>query len=342
MDPHPRSSVRSRVRSRAAQAFAAGLLALIAGCSSKKTTAPPPPPVVAGQFGTSCLPTDGEQNNPACDSTDGFACYGTSPTDASSFCTKFDCAADAECPAGWWCATVNKGPNVTSTKTTYGPTRPVCLPRAYCSPCSTDRDCPLTPDGVQQHCARDANGSGYCSVGCAGAANCPFDAVCQNWQSLCTPSGGSACVTDDDCSPSAQGIAQHCDARQCTPECGSDSDCPSGATCQWHQLCAPRAGTCLGNGGFCSPCRSDADCKNGYCLSGAPYSTERFCSVVSTVTPCDSTTLDPPGCPPHTASDHWAGIACTTDPPNQCEGLVVMGAATGAGGALPGCWTANR
>jgi hypothetical protein len=323
----------------------AGALCVPSGCSSAKKTAPPPP-VPAGQWGTSCLPGGGEQNNPACDSAAGFACYGSSPTDANSLCTRFDCAT-GDCRAGWWCATVNQAPNVTTDKATFGPTRPVCLPRTYCSPCQTDSDCPATADGVAQHCATDTKGAGYCTVECGNASNCALDATCAKWESLCTPSQGAACKTDDDCRPTADRVAQHCETGQCTPECGADSDCSPAAsapaqTCQEHRLCAPRAGVCVGTGGFCSPCHSDGDCTKGFCLSSAPYSTERFCSLTATVSPCDTTTLDPPGCPAFDSSDNWAAIACVSTPPNQCEGLVIMGSASGEAMGLPGCWTVNR
>jgi hypothetical protein len=302
----------------------------------------------------------GEQNNPTCDVADGFACYGTSPTDAAAVCTQFGCTDDTSCPATWWCATVNQAPNVTTLTPSLAPTRTVCLPRAYCAPCASDRDCPAAADGTEQHCTTDGSGAGYCSPECATDANCNLDATCKDWQSVCTPSQGAACSSDDDCPPSASDVAQHCEEGHCTPECASDSDCmppgtptsgagASGATdgavaptCKWHRLCTPRAGVCVGTGGFCAPCRSDADCTNGYCLTGAPYSTERFCSVKSTTTPCSTTTLDPVGCPAHTASDNWIGIGCVSKPPNQCEGLVVLGTSSSQAVPTPGCWTVNR
>jgi hypothetical protein len=306
------------------------------------------------------VPTGGETSNPNCDAADGFWCYGTSPTDANSFCTVVGCTADTDCPGGWWCGAVNESPNILSNSTSYGPTRAVCLPRTYCAPCKLDHDCPLAADGTQQHCAQDTQGSGYCTSECATDANCPLDATCKNWQSLCSPAQGASCKSDDDCPP-AGGVFQHCDGSRCTPECGADSDCasvasssvadgggvPSGAgapaaKCQYRGLCTPRAGACVGNGGFCSPCRSDADCTNGYCISSLPYSTERFCSVKSTHLPCDTANPNPAGCPVHQPTDNWSVNACVTTPADQCEGFVVLGASTGAAQALPGCWTANR
>lgn len=326
----------------------------------------PVPQRPSGQWGTTCVPSAGETNNPSCDAADMFWCYGTSPTDASAFCTVFGCTADTDCAGGFWCATVNLAPNIKTDTPSFGPTRSVCLPRTYCSPCKLDHDCPAAADGTQQHCATDAQGNGYCTTQCSSNANCALDATCKNWQSLCTPAQGASCQSDEDCPPLA-GVAQHCDGGHCTPECGGDGDClasvlgsGSGSAstapdashgpasplangkCQWRGLCTPRAGVCVGNGGFCSPCRSDVDCTNGYCISAAPYSTERFCSAKSTRVPCDTMNANPVGCPAYKTSDPWTANACVTMPANQCEGFVVLGKASGQPQALPGCWTANR
>jgi hypothetical protein len=306
------------------------------------------PELPTGQWGTACRPGDGEQGNKACDLADQFACYGINPTDANAFCTIFGCSFDTDCPGGWWCATVNAAPNVRTNKPSFGPTRTACLPRAYCAPCRMDHDCPPASDGTQQHCVKEAQGDSHCAPQCGSDANCALDAKCANWQSLCTPAQGPSCRSDDDC-PLAGGITQHCDSGRCSPECGGDGDCASvgdagaaPATCTWRRVCAPRAGVCLGGGGFCAPCRSDKDCMNGYCLSGMPYSTERFCSLKSTTLPCDTTTLDPPGCPRSTSGDNWLHSGCTSTPPSQCEGLVTFGTATGQAAGVPGCWTVNR
>jgi hypothetical protein len=308
------------------------------------------PQLPSGQWGASCLPAGGEANNPSCDVADGFACYGASPTDATAFCTLFGCEFDTDCPGTWWCARENQGPNVRSSKSTFGITRAVCLPRAYCAPCHLDHDCPKATDGTPQHCVIDATSAasaGFCAPACGTDGNCAVDATCQNWQSLCTPGQGPSCQSDDDC-PALSGVAQHCDAGKCAPECAADSDCDGPgangvpAKCQWARVCTPRAGTCLGDGGFCSPCRSDADCKNGYCLSGLPYSTERFCSLKSTAASCDPTVANPAGCPAHATKDNWLLNVCTTAPADQCEGLVALGTSTGQVSELPGCWTVNR
>jgi hypothetical protein len=309
-------------------------------------------PGAMGEWGASCQPSKGI-DNPACDGNDGFGCYGVSPTDANAFCTIYDCAQDSDCPGGWWCATVDKAPNVTTTKRTWGQTRTVCLPRSYCAPCQEDHDCAPAPNGTAQHCVPDAQGNGFCAPECAGNANCALDAACKHPWALCMPAQGATCKSDDDCPPS-NGIFQHCQGGQCTGECGSDSDCTgAGQSCQKPlAVCMPRAGVCVGDGGFCSPCRSDADCKNGYCFTAA-YSTERFCSAPTTSTcptPSDGSTLviaSAGMCPAVPSGASAKQVACIPGkapppPDQQCLGLTTISDGNGGKVQIPGCWTVNR
>jgi hypothetical protein len=312
-------------------------------------------PSIAGQWGTPCLPGDGEGGNKACDSNDGFSCYGVTPTDANAMCTVFGCVADSDCPGGWWCETVNTAPSVKTATRSFGKTRTVCLPRQYCATCQMDHDCPAAADGTQQHCILDANSNGFCSPQCASNANCALDARCKTQFNVCAPAAGATCKSDDDCPP-ANNTYQHCNAGTCTPECGSAADCNANQQCQPLGACVPRAGVCLGDGSFCAPCRADTDCKNGgFCLAAA-YSTEHFCSqaMSSGTCPPDTTgsgaTLNAPpagSCPTRAGNANYKAIACTIDPTslapaNQCLGLVVFGTATGSPADVPGCWTVNR
>jgi hypothetical protein len=342
------------------------------------------------------MPSGGEDNNPACDAQDSFGCYGVSPTDANAFCTVFDCQADSDCPGGWWCATVNAAPNVTTTTPSFGKTRAVCLPREYCAVCQMDHDCPRAADGAtQQHCVSDPNGGGFCTPQCGTTADCKADAICtKQWgvcaqatckadsdcnaggvtekcfagtcgvpcarDADCPPSNGApqhcasgacvtqACQSDDDCPPTA-GTYQHCNAGACTPECGSNADCNPAAqdqTCVPLSVCVPRAGTCLGDGSFCSPCRSDADCADGYCLS-APYSEELFCSQKAAAGPCTADGAPNGACPTPPNGANYKGVSCTatTDdfaPVDQCVGVVTFGTSQDMPVYTPGCWTLNR
>jgi hypothetical protein len=329
-----------------------------------------------GQWGTPCSAAGGE-TNPACDTADGFYCYGLSPTDANAFCTIFHCAQDSDCPGGWWCETVDVEPSLKTANRTFGQTQSVCKPRDYCSTCRMDHDCPLAADGTQQHCAQAPGASGdeagaagsYCTPQCASNANCPLDATCVTQWPVCTPAQGPPCHSDDDCPP-ADGTYQHCDAGTCTPECGSNSDCTgTEQTCTRLATCQPRAGTCLGAGGFCSPCRSDADCTDhGYCLY-ADYSTERYCSVPVARGQCPPSTtagveLDSPtagqcpaapkgsaasvpgkgavGCTVASTADGGAPSPAGPAPSNQCVALTALSDGNGGELSVVGCWTVNR
>ena len=291
---------------------------------------------------TSCSPRDGEADNPACDKAHGFACYAQSPTDANAFCTVIGCKKDGDCPGGWWCATVNQAPNALTAKASLGSTRTVCLPRAYCAPCQSDGDCVAAPDSTPQRCVQNDQGDHFCTPECSGDDTCPLDATCLVQLTICSPATGSACKSDGDCPP-AKGTYQHCDGGHCTPECAAATDCDPGQRCTKRGLCAPRAGVCKGDGSFCSPCRSDDDCATGLCATGAPYSTESFCTAKATVPSCSTASPNPAGCPAHRAGDNWKVTQCTQIPPNQCVAEVQFGFDNaGAPIYVPGCWTVNR
>ena len=110
-------------------------------CVLNTTTFPDKP---GTQFGAPCNPMNGFQNNPGCDTADGFWCNAKSPVDGSAYCTFFGCKLDTDCGDGFYCGQENQLPNATSTEFTNGQTYAVCLPRSYCAPCSTDVDCAPT------------------------------------------------------------------------------------------------------------------------------------------------------------------------------------------------------
>jgi hypothetical protein len=316
-------------------------------------------------WGVPCLPSGGEGNNKACDVEDGFSCYGQTPTDADAFCTIFGCVEDADCPGGWWCETVDTAPSVKTATRSFGKTRTVCTPRQYCAPCLMDHDCPASAAGTQQHCIQQGSGAdggttpGYCSPQCASTADCALDARCETQWNVCSPAQGTACQSDDDCPP-ANGTFQHCNAGTCTPECGTASDCGSGQKCSSLAACQPRAGTCDGAGGFCSPCRADSDCTGGgYCLY-ADYSTERYCSIPVAKGTCANPDMTGvtinaasagqcPKAPSGSAASSTTegAVGCTFSsttlaPPNQCVALTSISDGNGGETSVIGCWTVNR
>lgn len=164
------------------------------------------------QFGVSCLATAGFDTNPDCDTAQGFYCYGKSPADGGSYCTRYGCTSDRECAPGMYCGTINVAPNVTTAKPTRGKTTTACLKRDYCAPCNADFDCPTS-----QFCVLDANGAGICAKPCTATDNCPKDAKCV-----------SAGLASKVCYPRAGVCAG--DGSLCSP-CRSDADCGEDGAC---------------------------------------------------------------------------------------------------------------
>jgi hypothetical protein len=280
-------------------------------------------------------------NNPLCDTADAFICYGKSPTDATAVCTIDGCAQDSDCPGGWWCERVNAGPNVTTTKHTFGKTRSVCVPREYCASCQLDHDCPAAADGTQQHCARDSSGNGFCAPQCATNANCPFDATCTVQWGVC---GQMACTTDADCPLTTE----RCSGGVCRFGCKKDADCPksNGAV----QLCDSTAGVCLAclsdddcppangtyqhcNAGVCTPeCSGDSDCST--------WMGNQRCTPLAVCTPRAGSCLGDGGfCAPCRSDDDCHGGYCLTAPYSGerfCSHAVKTGATCGMTGPPPG------
>ena len=168
------------------------------------------------QWGAGCNATAGLENNVDCDSAQGFFCYGTSPADGASYCTRYDCHADIECAPNFYCATINVAPNVTTSKPTIHQTTTACLRREYCAPCTADLDCP-TLNGLTQHCVPDDNSVGFCAPECSTSQNCPHDAKCVD--------GGIGVKT---CYPRA-GVCVG-DGGLCSP-CRNDADCGDDGAC---------------------------------------------------------------------------------------------------------------
>lgn len=172
--------------------------------------------------------------------------------------------------------------------------------------------------------------------------------VCQK-RAYCAP-----CQADFDC-PSVAGSPQRCITDDdgvgfCTQECDQAGACGRpDARCSdvgGIKVCYPRAGRCKGNGELCSPCRSDADCPQGTCVTGEKTN-EKSCTVKSPA-PCKLDDANGKACPaPAGPAGRVArclgnqqteqGLLYPEIPKDECHGYYQLG----EGGDI-GCWTPNR
>lgn len=208
-------------------------------------------PKANGQWGFACNASRGWAN-PDCDGAQGFNCYGLSPTDGDAYCTRYGCATDRDCAAGYWCGTINLAPNVDDRERSIHETERVCLKRTYCSPCAADFDCPSV-GGRKHHCVGDDLGFKFCTPECTNSDGCNNEARCVNLgdpgleASVCYPRAG-ACVGDGSlCSP-----------------CRSDADCGDDGICVKGQYTTEKA---------CAK-KAPGDCKSGDSRGGCPNSLE--------------------------------------------------------------------
>ena len=193
----------------------------------------------SGQWGAPC-PATGGFENAACDLDQNFYCYGTSPTDAEAYCTRYECEKDSDCGAGFWCSQINQQPNVKTARrspSSIGVVQNVCLRRTYCSTCKVDLDCPSI-GGKAQHCVDDAAGGRFCAPECDTSQACPNEArcrdvgglkVCYPRASVCTGDGSlcSPCRVDSDCAEgSVCTKGTYTTEKACTKKVSSCEECP--------------------------------------------------------------------------------------------------------------------
>jgi hypothetical protein len=148
---------------------------------------------------------------------------------------------------------------------------------------------------TQFDCGSDADcrGGWYCATINSAPNITQADRAVGVTRTVCLPRTYCApCASDIDC-VSSGGAREHCVAdtggtKYCAPECNGDTQCNQEASCKDNpdantKVCTPNAGVCIGDGSFCSPCRSDGDCTGGGACVSSSYSTEHFCTVPSTV-----------------------------------------------------------
>jgi hypothetical protein len=281
-----------------------------------------------GQWGATCNPTGGLNNNPDCDVADQFWCYGRNPTDDQAFCTQYQCNTDKDCGDDYVCTTINTFPDVRSAKPQYGQTTTVCLPRTYCEPCNTDVDCvPPTP-GQTAQCTTGTDNVKFCSYQCQNDGNCPQDAACDATTGLCLPRAG-VCVGN---------------GMLCSP-CRSDKDCAAGGgVCATQEYSGER---------YCTQ-KSPTPCtvSNSACKSATAYCTETGedssgnitygCTDDNSTTCSASNNVTHFGCPTTTVENDQVSCSIDSSDPNipqdQCFGLINFGTGDNAN-EIDGCWS---
>ena len=209
--------------------------------------------VSTGQYGTPCNATLKKiADHPDCDSANGFACFGSSPTDADAYCSKYGCSADSDCPGGFFCGSVNAAPNTGTYLRSWSDSTTVCMKRStFCSPCASDVDCTSRGyTGPALRCTGIGTGAKFCTAECTNDGSCPLDAACTDvgGTKMCTPKSG-ACIGDGNlCS-----------------RCRADSDCKEGAYCYEQEYTKER---------FCTAVPTAGACATGACgtpPTGAPW-----------------------------------------------------------------------
>jgi hypothetical protein len=251
----------------------AGLVISATGCSSKK----------------------GANNAPSCDPSQ-CAAGNQCVTDVDGTMCRLVCADSTGCPFNYECALPQLAPEDGGAPTSYcvaDPNPVTQKPGVWgtsCSPANgfTNNSACDTTQGFDCYAKSPTDGAAFCTTyDCADDTTCPGGWWCGTinvspnatttkrstgaTRNVCLPRGYcSPCTDDIDCSP-LNGITQHCIADGsgttfCSPECTSDSNCEDEAKCETSpsttsKICFPRAGSCVGDGMLCAPCRSDVDSK---------------------------------------------------------------------------------
>jgi hypothetical protein len=199
-----------------------------------------------------------------------------------------------------------------------------CSELGYCSAeCSSDNDCGLSPEKLQNYCEAIGSGERYCFAGCSARADCAayVGGICST-----LPDGrGNGCTLGAD-------IAESCDKDEdciaglsciggsngwCSPlNCGSDRECGVSVDGVQNRCVKNTAGTSI-----CFPgCLSNEECiyfENTEC-SASVDGAGKSCSAISIGAPCatDDECGSSYGCAGSPESPGWCTAACSAH--NDC------------------------
>ncbi len=168
-----------------------------------------------GGFGTSCF---GDAT--AC--SEGFTCVGgveyvdnQGVNDPDAYCTKKDCASDADCPESYACHAFDYSRYDASARKSTLENWKLCVKRNYCKPTPSEQLC-YEKGAIMK---TDTAGNTYCSMACDPAlkGSCPLQSVCKDdgeGKGHCEPGGGT-CI----------GSGSFCSKCSATSQCGSGFGC---------------------------------------------------------------------------------------------------------------------
>ncbi len=211
--------------------------------------------VIEGGYGAGCPLYSGHCTSKPSPCATDFICLAAtafSPTgdrvevacDPNAYCTKTGCATDTDCPPTMFCGKRNAAD---------GDDQKLCLKRGYCSPCTTDDQCP-----TGDICATDANGGRFCAPKCTDTDP----------------------ATNSDCHKQAvpfSGDRSYPPFEKCAGDANGTLVCqPQGGLCHGPSSIT----TIQGDAQVCSPCRAGipSDCAGNEVCSGGTTG-ERFCTT---------------------------------------------------------------
>ncbi len=328
-----------------------GLVLAAQGCSS--ATVVDPGPAVCDSTkcaaGNTCIELAGESK---CRKTCSSNTDATKACPSGFLCTAL-AAQEAPC-TGAQCYCAEAPPETKAIqKKDKGQWGSACNPTGGIA---ANPDCDAA-QGFQCYARYTSDGNAYCTRACTDDKGCGAGFFCgdvndtPNAETVKREGTGTVkiCQKRDYCAPCKASLdcptGQLCAGAGspgafCTATCQTDTNCAVDAFCSDYagaKYCFPNAGACVGDGKFCSPCRSDLDCKagGGICASSSAYTTERFCTV-----PSPSKCASNGDCPAR--PDGVAASGCTKEasddiPAGSCVGLFTLDK-----NPVPGCYTRSR
>lgn len=225
------------------------------------------------------------------DCTAELTCVTKGTGDADAYCTKNDCADDADCPGGFYCGVKHESFELCGSSPKKGN-------NAFCGEAPLGSMC-IDPTSL-------------------GQGNTMFEgSLCILRKACILRKDCDPCTTDLDCSD----LANHCvtmsgeSQKRCARECVTAQDCADGYNCSAldendqskGRVCKHKFGACVGTGKFCEPCVNDLDCGP---VTGTSACYEYNGGQRGCFTPCE-TNAD---CPPSPSGN--AGV-CYLDKPDS-------------------------